>query len=114
MSPSSIISCFPRTLLCHAGLPHPSRAVCGRVGLTVNGQGRPAPRRLGYIIMLLGSLLGALVPIIHIRGTKGMLGGVATSGAAFSGRILALGVTAVYSVIFAARGLWTPRAVNSR
>jgi len=64
--------------------------------------------------MLLGSLLGALVPIIHIRGTKGMLGGVATSGAAFSGRILALGVTAVYSVIFAARGLWTPRAVNSR
>src|SRR5215472_1061444 len=34
-----------------------------------------AQRRAGYIIILLGSLLGLLVPVIHMKGARGVLGG---------------------------------------
>lgn len=68
-----------------------------------------AGRRSGYFIILLGSLLGLFVPYIHMRG-KGV--GVASSIANSSGgfffvwTLLALGVTAFFSVILSARGLW--------
>src|ERR1700722_6747879 len=43
-----------------------------------------AGRRAGYIIILIGSALGLLVPVIHMRGTRGVLGGdIGTSGQAF-------------------------------
>ena len=34
-----------------------------------------AERLAGYIIILLGSLLGLLVPVIHMKGARGVLGG---------------------------------------
>jgi hypothetical protein len=68
-----------------------------------------AERRSGYVIILLGSLLGLLVPVIHMKG-KGV--GVASHIANSSGgfffvwTLIALGVTALFSVILSARALW--------
>lgn len=68
-----------------------------------------AERRLGYVIILLGSLLGLLVPIAHMRG-PGVGGALAKSSGAFFfiWTLLALGVIALFSVILSARGLWKP------
>ena len=69
-----------------------------------------AERRSGYIIMLLGSLLGMFVPYIHMKG-KGV--GVASRIADTSGHfffvwtLIAIGVLGLFSAILAARGLWS-------
>ena len=70
-----------------------------------------AERRSGYIIMLLGSLLGTLMPMAHMRGV-GLVGGrmVNSSGRFFFvWTLMALGVTALFSVILSLRGLWSLR-----
>ena len=69
-----------------------------------------AGRRSGYIIILLGSLLGLFVPYVHMKG-KGV--GVASRLAGTSGHfffvwtLLAIGVLGLFSAILAARGLWS-------
>jgi hypothetical protein len=68
-----------------------------------------AERRSGYIIVLLGSLLGSVIPLAHMRGA-GMVGGriVGSSGTLFwVWTMIALGVTAFFSVILSVRGLWS-------
>jgi hypothetical protein len=75
-----------------------------------------AERRSGYIIILLGSLLGSVVPLAHMRGA-GLVGGriVNSSGVFFwVWTLIALGVTALFSVILSARGLWSLRRGQSR
>jgi hypothetical protein len=70
-----------------------------------------AERRSGYVIMLLGSLLGSVVPLAHMRGA-GLVGGriVNSSGVFFwVWTLMALGVTAIFSLILSARGLWNLR-----
>jgi len=66
-----------------------------------------AERRSGYVILLLGSLLGLVVPVIHMKGA-GVGGTIANSSGAFFliWTLIALGVTALFSVILSARGLW--------
>ena len=66
-----------------------------------------AERRSGYAIILIGSLLGLLVPVIHMKGV-GVGGAIARSSGAFFfiWTLLALGVTALFSVFLSARGLW--------
>ena len=71
-----------------------------------------AGRRSGYVIVLLGSLLGAFVPVIHFKAAAGVAGGriAGTSGAFFFvWTLLALGVCAVFSFILSAHGLWKLR-----
>ena len=71
-----------------------------------------AGRRSGYVIILLGSLLGMLVPVIHMKGKGvGVASGIANSsgGFFFVWTLLALGVTALFSAVLAARGLWMLR-----
>jgi len=65
-----------------------------------------AEKRSGYVIILLGSLLGLLVPVIHMKGA-GVGGAIAKSSGAFFfiWTLLALGVTALFSVILSVRGL---------
>jgi hypothetical protein len=69
-----------------------------------------AERRSGHIIMLVGSLLAMVVPIIHMKG-RGV--GLASSIPASSGgfffiwTMIALGVTGLFSFILAVRGLWS-------
>jgi hypothetical protein len=66
-----------------------------------------AGRRSGYIIILVASLLGLGIPVIHMMG-KGVGGEIAKSSGAFFfvWTLIALGVTALFSVILSARGLW--------
>ena len=67
-------------------------------------------RRSGYIIILLASLLGMCVPIIHMKGRGvGVASGIASSsgGFFFVWTLIALGVTALFSVILSLRGLWS-------
>ena len=66
-----------------------------------------AGKRSGYVIILLGSLLGLVVPVIHMKGA-GVGGTMAKSSGAFFfiWTLLALGVTALFSIILSARGLW--------
>ena len=74
-----------------------------------------AGRRSGYVIVLLGSLLGACAPVLHFQAAGGVAGGeIAKSGGAlfFVWTLIALGVCAVFSVILAAQGLW--RGFGSR
>ncbi len=76
-----------------------------------------AERRSGYIIILLGSLLGLGVPIIHMKGKGvGVASGIANSsgGFFFVWTLLALGVTALFSIILSARGLWSLQRGQSR
>jgi hypothetical protein len=74
-----------------------------------------AERRSAYIIVLLGSLLGSVVPLAHMRGA-GLVGGrIANSSGVFFWvwTLIALGVTALVSVILSARGLWSLRRGQS-
>lgn len=69
-----------------------------------------AGRRSGYVIILLGSLLGMFVPYVHMRGKGvGVASGIASSsgGFFFVWTLLALGVIALFSVILTAHGLWS-------
>jgi|ERR1700678_1509894 hypothetical protein len=66
-----------------------------------------AERRSGYVIILLASLLGSVVPVVHMKGA-GVGGAIANSSGAFFfiWILLALGITALFSVMLSARGLW--------
>jgi hypothetical protein len=69
-----------------------------------------AGRRAGYIIILFGSVLALIIPVIHMKGTRGVLGGdIGTTGQAFLfvWTLLALGITATFSIILSARALWS-------
>jgi hypothetical protein len=69
-----------------------------------------AERRSGYIIALLGGLFSLVVPLAHMRG-KGV--GVTSSLGHSSGHLffvwtmIAIGVTGLFSVLLATRGLWS-------
>jgi len=68
-----------------------------------------AGRRSGYVINLLGSLLGAFVPVVHFRAAAGVAGGriAGSSGAFFFvWTLLAIGVAAVLALVLSAQGLW--------
>jgi hypothetical protein len=76
-----------------------------------------AERRSGYVIVLLGSLLGAYVPVVHFRLAGGVLGHeIATSSGAlfWVWTLLAIGVFAVFSVILSAHELWKLQWGRSR
>jgi hypothetical protein len=67
-------------------------------------------RRSGYIIMLVGSILALLMPMAHVIGPGGIFHGqIARSNPAFLfvWTLHALGVTGMFSLILAVRGLWT-------
>jgi hypothetical protein len=75
-----------------------------------------AGRRSGYIIILIGSLLGLIVPVIHMKGRGvGVGSSIAHSSGAFFfvWTLIAIGVTALFSVILSTRGLWNLRRGRS-
>src|SRR5689334_11216257 len=60
-----------------------------------------AGRRAGYIIIFFGSVLGVLMPVLHMRGTRGVLGGEIGNGSQaffFVWILLALGITGTFSM----------------
>jgi hypothetical protein len=75
-----------------------------------------AERRSGYVIVLLGSLLGLAIPVVHMKGA-GVGAQVAKApggGFFFVWTMIALGVTALFSVLLSARGMWSPQWGQSR
>jgi len=66
-----------------------------------------AGKRSGYITLLVVSLLELVVPVVHMKGA-GVGGATANSNGAFFfiWTLLALGMTALFSVILSARELW--------
>jgi len=73
-----------------------------------------AGRRSGYVIILLASLLMMVVPVVHMRGVGVGFGTKRSGGFFFVWTLLALGVSALFSVILSARGLWSLRRGQSR
>jgi hypothetical protein len=70
-------------------------------------------RRSGHIIILLGSIVGAGIPLIHMMGPNGMVGShfAGTLGVFFwVFNNMALGATGLFSLILSARGLWRMRS----
>jgi hypothetical protein len=65
-----------------------------------------AERRSGYVIILMLSLLSMGIPVIHMRGVGVGFGTRRSGGFFFVWTLLALGVTALFSVILSVRGLW--------
>jgi hypothetical protein len=74
-----------------------------------------AEGRSGYVIVLLLSFLASAVPILHMNGASGITAGISNRSGAFffAWTLLALEVTAVFSLILAARGLWSLRRGQS-
>jgi hypothetical protein len=73
-------------------------------------------RRSGLIIMLIGSIIGLGMPIIHVMGAGGIFHGqIAKSSPAFLfvWTLHALGVTGMFSLILAVRALWSLRRGQS-
>ena len=67
-----------------------------------------AGRRAGYIIIFFASVLGLVIPVIHMKGTRGLIGGdIGNSSQAFLfvWTMLALGITSTFSVILSASAL---------
>jgi hypothetical protein len=67
-----------------------------------------AGRRAGYIIIFFGSVLGLVIPVIHMKGPRGVTGGdIGNSSEAFFfvWILLALGITATFSLILSASAL---------
>ena len=74
-------------------------------------------RLSGYIIILLFSVLGMAVPIIHMQGRGVGVGSSianSTGGFFFVWTLLALGATTLFSVILVAHGLWRLRRGQSQ
>jgi hypothetical protein len=73
-----------------------------------------AERRSGYVIVLIASLLLMGVPVIHMRGVGIGFGTNRSGGFFFVWTLLAMGVTALFSVIVSARALWNQEWGRSR
>ena len=76
-----------------------------------------AGRRSGYIITLLGGIVGVGLAVIHMRGSAGMMGphvSAAGHGFRFVLTLLAVSTTGVYTLILSVRGLWGLRAGRAR
>jgi hypothetical protein len=74
-------------------------------------------RRSGYIIMLVGSLIGLGMPVLHVMGSGGVFrGAIAKSSGAFLfvWTLHALGVTGMFSLILSVRGLGGLRRGQAR
>lgn len=69
-----------------------------------------AGRRSGFIIILLLSLFGLVVPLVHMQGKGvGLASRVAGSSGAFFfvWTLIAISVTALFSIVLSVRGLWS-------
>ena len=73
-----------------------------------------AERRSGYVIMLLGGLFAAAMPVLHMTGSGYRAIAQSSGGFFFVWALLAIGVTGTLSVILSARALWSLRRGSPR
>ena len=69
-------------------------------------------RRWGSIILLLGSLLAVLMPVLHMMGA-GVGVGRSAGAFFFVWTLYALGVTGTFGALLSARALWSGRSVGA-
>lgn len=68
--------------------------------------------RGGLIILLLGSLLAILMPVLHMKGA-GVGAGRSAGAFFFIWTLYALGVTGTFGALLSARALWTAQAAGA-
>ena len=73
-----------------------------------------ADRRFGYVLMLLGGLFAAAMPVLHMRGVRYPTIAQSNGGFFFIWTLIAVGVTGSFSMILAARALWLSRSRTRR
>lgn len=73
-----------------------------------------AERRSGYVIILVASLLSMGIPVLHLRGVGVGFGTTRSTGLFFIWTLLAIGVTALFSVILSVQGLSSLRRAQPR
>ena len=73
-----------------------------------------AERRSGYVITLLGSLLAATMPVLHMRGAHYAMIAQSSGGFFFVWTLIAVGITGAFSVILAVRAFWLLRSGRTR
>jgi hypothetical protein len=73
-----------------------------------------AERLPGYIIMLLGGLFAAAMPVLHMSGARYSAIAKSSGGFFFVWTLLAVGVTGTLAVILSARALWVLRSGKPR
>ena len=71
-----------------------------------------AERRSGYIVMLIGGLLAAAMPVLHMMGARYPAIVTSSGGFFFLWTLFALSVTGTFSVILSTRALWTSRSTR--
>jgi hypothetical protein len=75
-------------------------------------------RRWGLVIILIGSILAAAVPVLHMQGRGLVLGRYGTTNANamffWVWTNIALGASGMVSVVLSVRALWSLRAQRSR
>src|SRR5262245_64486793 len=71
-------------------------------------------RRAGYAILIVGALLGLVIPILHMKGAGIGGGNGRTEGEFFFVWILlALGASSAFLLVLAVRALWRLRSTGS-
>lgn len=63
-------------------------------------------RRSGYVIMLLGGLFAAAMPVLHMTGSRYAAIAASSGGFFFIWSLIVVGVTGTFAVILSARALW--------
>lgn len=63
-------------------------------------------RRAGYVIMLLGGIFAAAMPVLHMRGQSYPTIATSSGGFFFTWSLIAVGTTGALLVILAARAIW--------
>ena len=63
-------------------------------------------RRSGFVIMLLGGLAAAAVPVLHMKGHRYAAIATSSGGFFFVWTLIVLGVTGTFSGLLSARALW--------
>lgn len=69
-----------------------------------------AERRSGAVIMLLGGIFAAAMPVLHMRGVHYVAITKSSGGFFFVWTLIAVGVTGTLAVILSVRALWMLRA----
>jgi hypothetical protein len=68
-----------------------------------------AERRMGLVIMLLGGIFAAAMPVLHMTGRSYPAIASSSGGFFFIWSLIAVGATGALSVILAVRAIWLKR-----
>ena len=73
-----------------------------------------AERRAGYVIMLLGGLFAAAMPVLHMRGAGYAAIAKSSGGFFFVWNLIVVGAIGILTIILSARAVWVLRSGRPR